>query len=361
FELWEQDWRIPQQYGIRQVYGENGGPGGLFHSLRIIPPILAICGDIQKICPEAHVFNFSNPMSRICTTVCRKYPDLNFVGLCHEIGSLRFLLPHMLGVPYEELHVRAGGLNHFSVLLEATYRETGADAYADIRGKAIDFFENLPSMRDFRRYVQETGKRPATLEEALQIPVSRRWSERGLFRVILEKFGHLPITTDSHFGEYIQWAYDTVDHEGILDFYMSYKEGLSRAEPHKIELRLIERVVPIIEGILTDSGYEEEAVNVPNNGAIADLPDWLVVEVPATVDKDGVHGIPLPDYPKGVLGLLHNQVAVHDMTAEAVISGSKAAVLQALLVDPIVDKCKATEEMLDTMLELQKDYLGYIK
>ena len=48
FELWEQDWRIPQQYGVRQVYGENGGPGGLFHSLRIIPPILEICADIMK-------------------------------------------------------------------------------------------------------------------------------------------------------------------------------------------------------------------------------------------------------------------------------------------------------------------------
>ena len=49
YELWEQDWHIPQQYGIRQVYGENRGPGGLFHSLRIIPPILNICGDIARI------------------------------------------------------------------------------------------------------------------------------------------------------------------------------------------------------------------------------------------------------------------------------------------------------------------------
>ena len=59
FTLWEQDWMIPLQYGIRQVYGENGGPGGLFHSLRIIPPILEICGDIMDLCPEAYVFNFS--------------------------------------------------------------------------------------------------------------------------------------------------------------------------------------------------------------------------------------------------------------------------------------------------------------
>ncbi len=61
FELWEQDWRIPQQYGIQQVYGENGGPGGLFHSLRIIPPILEICADAQKICPEAYYLQLQQP------------------------------------------------------------------------------------------------------------------------------------------------------------------------------------------------------------------------------------------------------------------------------------------------------------
>lgn len=362
FDLWEQDWRIPQQYGIRQVYGENGGPGGLFHSLRIIPPILDICGDVMSICPDALVFNFSNPMSRICTTVHRKYPQLKLIGLCHEIDSLRHYLPIMLGVPYSNLHIRAGGLNHFSVLLEARYRDTGEDAYPEIRAKSQAFFESLPSSHDMRTYVEKTGKWPDSSEEFMQIPVIQKWSERGLFKIILEQFGYLPITTDSHLGEYVQWAHDAVDHEGILDFYAMYKFFcLNRIEEPRIELRLTERVVPIIEGILTDAGYEEEAVNLPNSGLIADLPDWIAVEVPAIVDKSGVHGIPLPNYPKAFGGFLHNQVAIHDMTAEAVLSGSRAVVLQALLVDPIVDKYAAVDKMLDVMLETQKKYLGYIK
>ena len=165
FALWEQDWRIPQQYGIRQVYGENGGPGGLFHSLRIIPPILEICGDVLRICPEATVLNFSNPMSRICTTVHRKYPGLKLVGLCHEIFSLRRHLPAILGVPYEELELVAGGLNHFSILLEARYRETGQDAYPDIRAKAPAYFERMPGSSAEARYFKETGRRPASHEE----------------------------------------------------------------------------------------------------------------------------------------------------------------------------------------------------
>ncbi len=359
FELWEQDWRIPQQYGIQQVYGENGGPGGLFHSLRIIPPILEICADAQKICPEATIFNFSNPMSRICTTVQRAFPDLKFIGLCHEIASLPNFLPLILGVPYDELDVRAGGLNHFSCVLTAKYKATGKDAYPDIRLKAPAFFGSMPSLDAMYKYFKETGKRPEKPEDFAAVE-KEAWPERKVFQVILEKFGLMPITSDSHFGEYIQWAYDVTDHKGILDFYNFYKEFLSKVQP-KIELRLEERVVPIIEGILTDAGYEEAAVNIPNYGLIKNLPDWIAVEVPAIVDKNGLHGVPLGELPRGFGGLLLNQAAVHDLTAEAVIHKSKAAALQALLVDPVVNKVNHMEEMLDTMIAYQEKWLGYLE
>ena len=359
FELWEQDWNIPQQYGVQQVYGENGGPGGLFHAMRITPPILEICADVMQICPEAVVFNFSNPMSRISTTVHRAFPDLKFIGLCHEINSLEQFLPHVLGVSYDQLKVRAAGLNHFSVVLTAEYAETGEDAYPDIREKAPQFFGNMPSLNLVYKYFKETGQWPEKPEDFAHIE-TEAWPERRVFQVILEKFGLLPITSDSHFGEYIQWAYDVTDHKGILDFYRFYKQHLAHVEP-KIELRLKERIVPIIEGILTDSGYEEPAVNIPNNGLLTDLPDWIVVEVPATVDKDGVHGIPMGRLPAGFLGLLMNQVAVHDLTAEAILQKSRSAALQALLVDPIVNNYHGIEEMLDTMIEYQEKWLGYLK
>ena len=73
FDLWEQDWRTPQQFGIKQVFGENGGPGGMFHSMRIIPPILDICDDISKICPDSFVFNYSNPMQSILHAVTKNF------------------------------------------------------------------------------------------------------------------------------------------------------------------------------------------------------------------------------------------------------------------------------------------------
>ena len=94
FELWEQDWRIPQQYGVQQVYGENGGPGGLFHSLRIIPPILEICADVMKLCPAGDSLQLQQPHepdlhdrtsgisgSQICWTLSRDQLAANVSAL----------------------------------------------------------------------------------------------------------------------------------------------------------------------------------------------------------------------------------------------------------------------------------------
>jgi alpha-galactosidase len=365
YELWEQDWKIPLQFGIHQVYGENGGPGGVFHSLRIIPPILEICRDIGELCPEAWVFNLSNPMTRICLAIHRKYPAVRAVGFCHEIVSLIEHLPRILNTPFSNLKVKAGGLNHFSVLLEAYYRDSGKDAYPDIRKNAPAYFERLPEQS-----YENLGATKQMLEEARgSAPASpvrvKVWAERELFKVILKKFGYLPITTDSHFGEYIQWAHSVVDHKGILDFYNFYRRWcLEQVPANRIHGTLeVEywREVPMIEGIVTDSHHEELAVNVPNEGLIDSLPADMVVEVPATVDRRGVHGMKLGGLPKGFGGLLSNQVAVNDLTVEAALTGSREMALQALLVDPVVDNVEAAEKTLDTMLDLQKPYLDYIQ
>ena len=360
FALWEQDQSVPRQFGFHQTFGENGGPGGLFHALRIVPPILEICADIDKICPEAWVFNYSNPMSRICTTVCRAFPQLKFVGLCHEIASLYQHLPAILDTPISNLEFRAGGLNHFSVLVEIAYRDSGKNAYPEVLAKAADYFERLPDLGSImkRLLAAEAGETLAS-ESEWRESVSP-WSERGAFRVLLEKFHCLPITTDSHIGEYLQWAPEVADHKAVLDFYTYYKKWTLRGNP-KIKSTQSERLVSIIEGILTDERYEEAAVNLPNRGLIPQLPDFIVVEVPAWVDGKGISGIRLDSIPQGFAGLLANQVAVHDLVAQAIIEGSKDLAVQALLVDPVVDKVGAAAPLIEAMVELQPRYLGYLR
>lgn len=363
FALWDLDWKVPQQYGIQQVYGENGGPGGLFHSLRIIPPILDICQQVIDVCPEATVFNYSNPMSRICTTVHRKFPDLQFVGMCHEIVSLERHLAPLLGVERSEISYRAGGLNHFSVMTDVTYVNDGSSAYNDVRAKAEAYFGEKPGYSEILQASRKTGTSIETEGwmdvDLSQIETIRPWSDRWLFAYVLEKFGALPITYDSHFGEYIQWAHDCSDHQGILDFYTYYRNFLGKTEP-KIEDVLKERVVPIMEALTGAPAYEEAAVNIPNKGYIANLPDWICVEVPATIDEEGLHGISV-DIPAGVRGLISNQIGIHDMTAEAILQESRDLVVQALLVDPVVTKSKGMDAMVDHMIAEQSPWLDYLK
>lgn len=368
FELWDQDWNLPLHFGIPQIYGENGGPGGLFHALRITPPILDICEDVTRICPDAFVFCFSNPMTAITTTVLRKYPDLKFIGMCHEIASLDRYLPVLLEEEHNNIHYRAAGLNHFSVLLEAKLKDSGKDLYPEILRRAPEFFASEPGYSDYLQYTKRTGIIPdsegARERFQLEQPYSmREWSDRRLFKLILERFRLLPITSDSHLGEYIPWAHEVADHQGIADFYQFYRFALGTRSP-KISKRTNgahERVVPVIEAIFLDSGTEEGAVNIMNKGHIPDLPSSIAVEVPAIVSKKGLEGITFPNYPKGFCALLRNYTGVYDLTAEAVLNKSKDLAIQALLVNPIIAHVERLPELVEVMIDRQSTWLSYLR
>ena len=366
FELWDMDWTVPQQFGVNQVYGENGGPGGLFHALRIIPPIIEICGDIAEFSNDPHVFCYSNPMTAITTTVKRKFPGMKFVGMCHEISSLGRYLPDILNTPAENLFYRAAGLNHFSVMLEATYMDSGKSAYADVMEKAPVFFETEPGYSSILDYYEKTGNIIHTegarerFSAVKNIEV-KPWADRYLFKYIMDHFHLFPITVDSHLGEYIPWAWEIADHKGIIDFYAYYKIALAAAEEAVIRDETGERTVFIMDGITSGKEYEEYAVNIMNDGCIPGLPEDIAVEVPAIVSGDGIKGIKFPEYPKGFAALLRNYCGVYDLTAQAVLEKSRDVAIQALLVNPVVNKCKMVPDLVDHMIDRQKKWLGYLK
>jgi alpha-galactosidase len=364
FQLWDEDWKIPQQYGIRQVYGENGGPGGVFHALRIVPVILDIVKDAMELCPDAWIFNYSNPMTAIVTTVKRAYPQAKFVGMCHEIGWLDRWLPPMLGMKKEDLHFTAAGLNHFSCMLELKDKRTGKDLYPEVLNKAHDFFLREPGYSDVYDEYLRTGELQGSEKfdkESVGIKSRFEWADRRLVKFMLENYRLLPITTDSHFGEYLSWAWDVADHRGIIDFYDWYKASLTKNVKHEIKLQTAERVIPIIDGMLGDAGFIEAAVNILNDGLIEDLPPWIALEVPALVNAKGLSGVKIRAMPKGYLALLRNYCGVYDLTAEAVIQRKKEYVVQALLANPVVHQARNLPEMVDRMIDQQRAWLGYLR
>ena len=349
FDLWDQDWKIPLQYGVKQIYGENGGPGGLFHSLRIIPAILDICEDINSICPEAFVFNYSNPMQRICHAATTKFPNMKFIGLCHEIMSMKKQLPNLMETDFSNIEFKAGGLNHLSILIEAKYKDTGKDGYKIIHDKFENYYSQIINQYD-------------------DYHKSKPGGERGVFFQLYKDYGYVPITTDSHLGEYIQWAHNVADHDAINEFYSNYKKHClsfhdntrSISKFFEPDREVYERVIPIIEAIITDHEYIEAAVNIPNQNFINQLPNGIVVEVPGIVNKDGLSGIELENYPTPFALLLNNQVGTIELTTQAVLNKSRHSAYLAMLVDPVVDDPKAAERLLNTMIEVQDEYLGYL-
>jgi alpha-galactosidase len=339
FDLLDQDYKIPLNRGCKQVSGENGGPGALFHSLRVIPPILDICEDVNKICPNALFINYSNPMTRVCLAIKRKFPSLKFVGLCHEFYHFLPTLSRILEVPVSNLDVEGYGMNHFGVITKCTYKDTGKDAYPEIRNKGPEFFYKV-NLYDGFKFI-------------------------GFF---LEKYGYCPYTTDSHYGEYIPWAWQKADIPAIRKFWKGYEELMTQTyeklkriiEKGKGE-RLVKPVeepaIPIIEGILSDSNYIEPSVNIPNDGIITNLPKDLVIECPAVVNKDGLKGIKYGEYPLELIGYLQTQVSVMNLVLEAIFQRSKDLALKAILMDPLISTYGQAESILNDLLKMQDNYI----
>ena len=122
-----------------------------------------------------------------------------------------------------------------------------------------------------------------------------------------------------------------------------------------------ERLVDLMEAIVEDRNMEEAAVNIKNNGYIEQIPNDIVVEVPAMVNKKGIEGIKLENYPDNFASILVNQVGTIRLTTTAVLEKSKEAAFQALLADPVVDNFGQAEKLLDTMITFQNEHLGYLK
>ena len=357
--LWRQDWEVPARYGMRQPLGENGGPGAAFHTARNAPAILSICRDMERLCPDAWLLNFTNPVPRM-TLVAHRYSRIKAVGLCHQIGMgyaiVAYALAKELGLErpagdewglyglghqaQELLDIKAAGINHFTFMLDIRDKRTGEDLYPLFK------------------------KRLAELPPDFQ-PLTRR---------IYDAFGLCPATGDGHLAEYTHWTHDPqtkpwqryglklYDWDGAAkerDRMWREIEAMVAGEELRGRLRSGsgERAVPIIDAILQNRNQYELAVDIPNEGYIPNLPEGAIVEVPAVASGFGVRGVGVGPLPEGIAALCRTQITVASLAVDAAILGSKELLLQALLVDPMVNDIDQARAMMEEMLRLQAPYL----
>jgi len=350
-ELWRQDYKIPRKHGSTQALGECGGPGGTFHAWRIIPPIVEIVRDAEKICPDAFFINFSNPMSRVCLAIKRSVKNLKFIGLCHQIGFMVEHLPKMFKKPINKLKMKVAGLNHFAFLLGLEDLSIGKDLIPSFNKNAMKYFKEHDNRFEFSTLTFEVFKR----------------------------FGYFPYVGDNHLGEYLQFSeeftktqdmidwIDFIDKEGEFGYerFLNYHRRLKKGKyPKKGILYKTpsgERAIPIIEAIINDENSYETAVNIPNDNIIDNLPQDLILECSATINKNGVHGVKYSDLPKNIAAILRIEATIQDLCVEAVLKNSKDIAIVCLAIDPNVGSFEMAENIFNEMLELQKSYLPNFK
>jgi len=352
FKLRWQDNTIPRKYGTTEMMGENGGPGGFFHSARQIPEILKIVDDMDKICPNAYFINYSNPLSRICLAVKRAYPHIKMFGLCHQIELLTTEhLSRMLNRKLEELRPITGGLNHFAFLFGLENFDSGADLMPEFNDKCLNYFE---------------GKWD-------------RFHYADLTFEVYKRFGYFPYVGDNHLCEYVQFGSEFTNIDDIEDWIKRMeqanlgtnerlkryykrlkkgrypKKGLIRKQPSG------ERAIPIIEAIVDNRESYEYAVNIPNEDIIENLPRDLIIECSATVDADGLHGAKIGKIPKDLNVLLGREASTQDLCINAINKKSKQMAINCLAMDVNCGSFKIAEKVFNKMMELQRDYLPEFK
>ena len=371
--LWRQDWAIPLRHGLRQPYAENGGPGGFMHACRQIPSHLNIARDMERLCPDAWLILFSNPLPRIARAIT-KYTDIRVVGKCHQINVgyalAAALLRHKYGIEMPDqvaLHSNPGnfhlvnrlsqegrkrfsitsaGLNHFIWLLDIRDRTTGEDLY--------------PALREAVGLSGSNSSAPQSLE-----PLSLE-----LFRI----FGYLPIAGDTHLAEYLPWLHDPVTgpwetynlplydwsgNEAVREALKAMMSTLASGDLPVDGMRDAESegAAELIVALGGGEPYSDESVNVPNRGTISNLPVETIVEVPALVGPFDIHPLSIGALPGPVAELSRREASLVELVVDAAVTGDRSTALQAMLLDPTMNDIGRARAILDDYLASYADQL----
>jgi alpha-galactosidase len=342
YEMWRNDFIIPKKYGVNHVLGENGGPGCVFHTMRNIPIVLDICKDIERLCPNALVINFTNPESRICLAI-KKYTSVKVVGLCHQVMEGMKIISKILDKNMDSFNVRAYGINHFTWIKDIRDNETNKDLYSLFKEKEKNYDKNFET----------------------------------LSRFMFNKFGMFPASGDRHLGEYIAYAHEMVDtcgydfnhakqrKEDLKNYIMGIGSGRLKITdeflfPGHGPISMLkpsgEKAFEIIKAIEYDINENLISANIPNDGYITNLSQDSIVEVPAIVNSTGVKGIKMGDLPRGIAAMCMNQINIQHLVVDAGATGKKDMIQQALLIDPCINSAKAAMGIYSELMKINKDY-----
>lgn len=348
-EAFKHDVDIPLRYGVDQCVGDTLGPGGIMYGQRGIASMLDFCKDIREVSEaEALLLNYANP-NAMMTWAANKYGKVNTIGLCHGVQGGHSLIANAFDLEKEEVDIICAGINHQTWYIQIKHNGK------DLTGQLLEALENHPE-----------------------------YSKTEKVRIdMLKRFGYFSTESNGHLSEYVPWyrkrpeeikewismdkwingetaGYLRVCTEGRNWFETDFPNWLKEpAEEYIDENRSQEHGSRIVEGLETGRVYRGH-FNVVNNGAISNLDDDAIVEVPGYVDANGINIPQVGDLPLGAAAVCDVSVNVQRLAVEAAVNGDDKLLRQAMMMDPLTGAvCNPPEiwQMVDEMLVAQAEWL----
>ena len=356
YAFWVNDLRIPEKYGVHQIKGENGGPGGLIHGMRNICLYREVLSMMRQVCPGAWLMNFTNPMSILCTYFKNYFPDIKALGFCHQVHGSFGLIAEQLGWEPGDLEVVTAGVNHMNWLFDIRHRHTGKSCLEEFLAKIRESkywhenFKNIPEQR-------------FTLE-------------------VFDVFGTYPVGYDEHIVEYMPFFSEPeIQKKFGLKSLAGFYEGLTKKKSHTLETQRLlgknyakppfpvdpdhpyyaENPCKVITALETNTPTYFDAINIRNNGAVGNLPDDVILDVPGLAVGGEVRSVHVGDLPAGPAELCRRQTVLHEMIAQACEEGSDRLAVQALCLDPYVHSITQAKNIWHDFRELYKEELTTFK
>ena len=348
-EAFEMDVNIPLKYGVDQCVGDTLCAGGVLYGQRSAYAALEFCRDIEEVAaPGCILLNYANPNAMV-TWMCNKYSSVKTIGLCHGVQGGHRQIAEALGYRQDEVDIICAGINHMTWYISVKHNGE------DLTGKILEACENDPKL---------------SRTEKVRIDMLRR-------------FGYYSTESNGHLSEYIPWYrknekellnwidLDVWDHGETGGYLRVCQEGRSWFEtdfpnwmkepPMQFvpEKRSQEHGSYIIESLETGRIYRGH-FNVVNNGAISNLPDDCIVEVPGYVDANGINITRVGDLPLGPAACCMSNINVQRLAVEAAYRGDDLLLKQALMLDPLTGAvCTPPQiwQMADEMLIAEEKWL----
>lgn len=346
-DVWQHDILIPEKYNISINVGDTRGPAGIFRALRTIPPMLEIARDMERLCPDALMLNYTNPMAMLCRALQRE-TSIQLTGLCHSVQGTAEMLARWIGAPMDEITYTCAGINHMAWYLR--YEWNGEDAYPLIRKAVTErnevYEEEIVRNEMFLaldHYVTESSghnseynwwfrKRPDLLEQYCNRGTS--WNP-GEHAFILHRY---------------RQRMDTWREEA--------KQWFEAEKPMSLE-RGHEYAAYIMNAMVGGEPFSFNG-NVRNTGLVTNLPDQACVEVPVWASRNGLEPVHVGALPPQCALLTNLSASIEEMAVEAALTGDPRLVYQAIAHDPLtaaVLSLAEIKQMVNEMFECNRDHL----